>query len=93
MDIPYKEINFPLGVLREQHFKITQKGFNINYCPILTQGTYRKSKKKQSLWSQDTVREILRKIDQENKFQKFSLKVKFAEMETLQKELGDTAVT
>lgn len=37
---------------------------------------------------------MLRKTDQESKFQKFSLKLKFAEMKTLQKELADdTAVT
>lgn len=35
----------------------------------------------------------MRKTDQESKFQKFSLKVEFAEMKTLQKELGETSVT
>lgn len=34
---------------------------------------------------------MLRKTEQESKFQKFSLKVKLAEMKTLQKELGDNS--
>lgn len=92
--IPYKEINFPLRVLREQHLTITQKGFNINYFPIATQGTYRrKQKEKICLIRASLIREMFRKTDQESKFQKFSLKLKFVEMKTLQKELADTAVT
>lgn len=49
MDIPYKETDFPIRILREQNFKMTQKAFNINYCHIAAQGMYRKSKKTETV--------------------------------------------
>lgn len=72
---------------------MTQKAFNINYCHIATQGMYRKSRKTETvpLIGGDLIREAFRRrFDQESKFQKSSMKVKFAEIKGISEGFGDT---
>lgn len=91
IDSPYKKTDLPIRVLREQNFKMTQKGFNINYCHIATQGTYRKIRKTETvpLIGGDLIREAFRRrLDQESKFQKSSMKVKFAEIMGISEGFG-----
>jgi len=69
---------------------VTQKAFNINYCHAATQGMCKKSRKTGavSLIRRDLIREAFRRLDQESRFQKSSMKVKFAEIEVITEGIG-----
>lgn len=70
---------------------MTQKAFNINHCHVATQGIYRKSRKTEAvpLIRGDLIRETFRRrLDQESKFQKSSMKMKFPEIKGITEGIG-----
>lgn len=84
--------SFPIRVPREHNFKMTHKAFNINDCPVATQDMYRRSRKTETvpLIRGDVIKEALRRrLNQESKFQKSSVKGKLLNFGALQKERKD----
>lgn len=84
--------SFPIRVPREHNFKMTHKAFNINDCPVATQDMYRRSRKTETvpLIRGDVIKEALRRrLNQESKFQKSSVKGKLLNFGALQKEQKD----
>lgn len=71
---------------------MTHKAFNINDCPVATQDMYRRSRKTETvpLIRGDVIKEALRRrLNQESKFQKSSVKGKLLNFGALQKERKD----